>query len=85
MADHYATDEHGFPLRTAERLHILQGGRLTEGDHALPRDLPSRRGNDMHAVNEQGFSRQDWLDAHFELYCHNLRAGMTTDAARGAA
>lgn len=83
MAD-FGTDEHGYPLRATERLHLLQGGRLTEGDHALPRDLPSRRGNDMTEIGDMGFSRQDWLDAQFELYCHNLRSGMTTDAARGA-
>lgn len=79
MADTYDTDEHGFPLRSLERLHLQQGGRLSEGN-ARSADLPSR-GIDLNEVGDLGFSRQDWLDAQFELYCRNLCAGMTVRAA----
>ena len=76
-------DAFGYPLRAAEALHVMQGGRLEVGENSRATSLPSR-GNDLSAAGNLGFSMQDWLDAHFELYCFNLRAGMTTDEARGA-
>ena len=73
MADSHMTDEYSFPLRTAERLHVMQGGRMTEGDHALGADLPSRRGIDIDVPGDFGFTVREYLDAQFELYCHNIK------------
>ena len=75
MADTLMVDEFDFPLTTGQRLFLMQGGRLSESDKGYVPNLPSR-GNDLNEVGDLGFTRQDWLDAHFELYCFNLRAGM---------
>ena len=82
MADTYDTDEFSFPLRSLERLHLQQGGRLSEGS-ARPADLPSRHGIDIDVPGDLGFTAREYLDAQFELYCRNLRAGMTVRAAIG--
>lgn len=74
MADTYDTDEFGFPLRSLERLHLQQGGRLSEGN-ARSIDLPSRD-IDLNEVGDLGFSRQDWLDAQFANYCFNIKNGV---------
>jgi len=76
------TDAFGYPLRAAEQLHVMQGGKLEVGENSRATSLPSQKGNDLNEVGEFGFSRREWLDAQFELYCFNLRAGMTASEAR---
>ena len=73
MADAYLVDEFGFPLRSLERLHLQQGGQLSESENARSTDLPSRRGIDIDVPGDFGFTAREYLDAQFELYCHNIK------------
>lgn len=76
MADSYATDEFGFPLRAVERLVLMQGGRLSESENARATSLPTRRGIDIDVPGDLGFTAREYLDAQFELYCFNIKNGL---------
>lgn len=74
MADHYATDEFAFPLRAAERLNLLQGGRLSQGEYARaassmrqPLENPDEPG--------MGFSLAEYSQAVGENVIFNMFKG----------
>lgn len=88
MRDLYAhgVDDFGYPLTALEQLRLMQGGQLSEREDALPTDLPAQsRGIDIYVPGDLGFTVREWLDAQFDNYCFNLRAGMTSEEARRGA